>query len=120
MSTTTPITLDAALKAAIEGRDAAALLDLYADDAEVEIADAEHPPSAPRRISGKEALRALFEDVYGRDMTHAVGPVAVGPDRLGYLVRCAYADGTRVLCAAAATLRGGRIVRETAVQAWDG
>ena len=120
MSTTSTITFDAAaLKAAIESRDAAALLDLYADDAEVEIADAEHGPSSPLRAKGKDALRAVFADVYGREITHSVGPVAVSGDSLGYVVRCTYPDGIRVLCAAGAELRDGRIARETCVQAWD-
>jgi ketosteroid isomerase-like protein len=122
MSTTTSPTTTfdaAALKRAIENRDAEALLGLYADDAVVEVADHEHPPAAPSRAAGKDALRAVFADVYGRDMTHRVGPIAVDGESVGYIVRCAYPDGTRVLCSAVAELRDGRIARETGVQAWD-
>jgi hypothetical protein len=57
--------------------------------------------------------------VYARDMSHEVDLVAAGPDAIGYAVRCAYPDGTRVLCSAVAQLRDGRIVREVGVQAWD-
>src|SRR4051794_35251645 len=120
MSTTITPTFDAAaLRAAIEGRDAAALADLYTDDCVVEIADATNTPSRPKRVEGKAALRALLDDVYGRDMTHRVGPVAVGADAVGYTISCQYADGTKVLCAGVAQLRDGRIARETGVQAWD-
>ena len=42
-------------------------------------------------------------------MTHSVEAVVVGDDALGYSIRCAYPDGTRVLCVATATLRDGRI-----------
>src|SRR3954451_22310817 len=121
--TTTPTispTFDgAALKAAIEARDAAGLLELYADDAVIELVDRENPPSSPRRVAGKAALREAFEDVYGRDMTHEVGPVVVDGGHLAYAVRCRYGDGTRVLCISAAELRDGRIAHETGVQAWD-
>src|SRR3954447_330528 len=121
MTTITPSTTfdTGSLKRAIERRDAAALLELYAEDAEGELVDAETPPSSPRRVRGKDALRKVFADVYGRDMTHAVGPVSVGSDSLGYRVRCQYPDGLQVVCIAAAELRDGRIARETCVQAWD-
>ena len=120
MSTTITSTFDvAALRTAIEGRDAAALADLYTDDCVVEIADQTNTPSNPARVEGKAALRAVFDDVYGRDMTHEVGAVAAGADAVGYTIRCRYPDGTKVLCAGVAQLRDGRIARETGVQAWD-
>jgi ketosteroid isomerase-like protein len=120
MSTTITPTFDvAALRAAIEGRDAAALADLYTDDCVVEISDQTSTPSNPTRIEGKAALRAVFDDVYARDMTHKVGAVALGADAVGYTIRCAYPDGTQVQCAGVAELRDGRIARETGVQAWD-
>jgi hypothetical protein len=52
-------------------------------------------------------------------MTHEVDIVAAGADAVGYSVRCAYPDGTRVTCVATSQLRDGRIAREVAVQAWD-
>jgi ketosteroid isomerase-like protein len=120
MSTTITPTFDvAALRAAIEGHDSAALADLYTDDCVVEIADQANTPSKPARVEGKAALRAVFDDVYGRDMTHKVGTVAVGSDAIGYTIQCEYPDGTKVLCAGVAELRDGRIARETGVQAWD-
>jgi ketosteroid isomerase-like protein len=122
MSTTTtsrsPFDADA-LRRAFENHDAAGLLALYADDATVELADARNTPSRPLRLEGREAIRAHLEDVLGRELTHVVDIVAVGDDAVGYSLRCAYPDGTRVLCAATARLRDGRIVREVGVQAWD-
>jgi ketosteroid isomerase-like protein len=120
MTTTTTSGIDAdALRRAFSDRDADALLALYADDATVEVVDHLNQPSAPRRIRGREELRAHLSDVFGRDMTHAVDVVAAAPGALGYLVRCTYADGTKVVCAASAEVRDGRIVREVGVQAWD-
>jgi ketosteroid isomerase-like protein len=120
MTTIPTSTFDAAaLRRAYHEQDAAALLALYADDASIEVVDQQNPPSRPRRIEGKEAIRAHLEDVFSRDMTHELDVLAVGPDAVGYSVRCLYGDGTRVVCAATAALRAGRIAREIGVQAWD-
>ena len=119
MSTTTTTFDGATLRDAIERRDAAGLLALYAPDARIEIADQQNPPSRPRVIEGSEAIGAHLQDVYGRDMTHEVEQVAVGGSSVGYTVRCAYPDGTRVLCSATAELRDGVIASEVGVQVWD-
>jgi ketosteroid isomerase-like protein len=120
MTTIPSSTFDvAALRRAISTRDAGSVLALYADDASIELADSQNTPSRPRRIEGRDAIRAHLEDVYSRDMTHELDLVAASEDAVGYSVRCAYPDGTRVLCAAVAELRDGKIVREVGVQAWD-
>jgi ketosteroid isomerase-like protein len=120
MTTIPTSTIDAAaLRQAFSDRDAEALLAFYADDATVELVDAQNTPSHPRRIEGRDALRAHLEDVFSRDMTHELDIVAASPDALGYSLRCQYADGMRVTCAATAEVRDGRIVREVGVQAWD-
>ncbi|MEA2246225.1 MAG: hypothetical protein QOH46_754 [Solirubrobacteraceae bacterium] len=120
-TTTTTSTFDAAaLRRAFESKDPEQLLGLYADDATVEVVDQRNTPSSPQRHDGREAIRAHIEDLLAREMTHKVETVAVGADAVGYSVRCAYPDGTRVVCAATAQLRDGKIVRELGVQAWDG
>jgi hypothetical protein len=108
-----------ALRAAFAARDAAALLALYSDDATIELIDAQHTPSDPRRLSGREQIGAHLMDVFSRDMTHEVDIVAASPDALGYSLRCTYAGGMKVACVANAELRDGLIVREVGVQAWD-
>jgi ketosteroid isomerase-like protein len=115
---TTSIDADV-LRRAFSDRDADALLSLYADDVTVEVVDSVNQPSAPRVIRGREELHAHLSDVFARDMTHEVDIVAAGPDALGYVLRCTYPNGTKVVCAATAELRAGRIVREVGVQAWD-
>ena len=100
-------------------RDAASLLSLYAPDATVEIVDALNPPKNPRVLAGREAIAAHFADVFARDMTHEVDVVVASPDALGYVLRCTYADGMKVVCAVTAEVRDGLIVREVGVQAWD-
>jgi hypothetical protein len=44
-----PVTIEA-LRAAIEGRNAAALLSFYRSDAVLRIIDRDHPPSRPREL----------------------------------------------------------------------
>jgi hypothetical protein len=109
----------AALRRGFAERDAGTLASLYADDATREIADAQNPPSRPARVEGIAAITAQLEEVMGRDMTHELDIVAVSADAVGYTLRCRYPDGLRVLCAATAQLRDGKIVREVGVQAWD-
>jgi len=60
----------AALKRAVEGRDADALAAMYADDAVMLVIDHDNPPSNPRRLAGKAAISSYFSDVCGRDMAH--------------------------------------------------
>ena len=56
----------AALKRAVEGRDADALAAMYADDAVMLVIDHDNPPSNPRRLAGKAAISSYFSDVCGR------------------------------------------------------
>jgi hypothetical protein len=62
----------AALKRAVEGRNAAALAGMYAEDAVMLVIDRDHPPSSPRRLAGKAEIASYFGDVCGRDMTHMI------------------------------------------------
>src|SRR5581483_2201485 len=109
----------AALKRAIEGRDAATLSGFYANDALMRIIDRDNPPSRPREIRGKDAIAAYYDDVCSRAMTHKLESSAAEGDHLAFTQACAYPDGTRVFCAAMLELTGGKIRRQTVVQAWD-
>jgi hypothetical protein len=115
---TTTVTL-AALKRAIEGRDAKTLAGFYADNALMVIIDCDNPPSRPREIEGRSAIAGYFDDVCGRAMTHEVKAGLADAERLAFTQACAYPDGTRVFCSAMIELAGGRIARQTTVQAWD-
>jgi hypothetical protein len=70
-------------------------------------------------VRGREAVRALLEDVAARKLEHRVQR-AVADDRTGALqVRCRYPEGTSVTCSTAFDLRDGRIARETRLEVWD-
>jgi ketosteroid isomerase-like protein len=108
------------LKAAIEGRDAASLIALYADDAVMRIIDRDNPPSRPRELKGRTAIAAFYDDVCSRAMTHKVETGVADGRRLAFTQACAYPDGTRVFCSAMIEIEAGKIARQTNIQAWDG
>ncbi len=94
MTTQTTIDLEA-LRRAVEERDAAGMLALYADDAEVRLADRDDTPGNPRVLSGKDEIRAFVEDVCARDMTHRVEhAVADGGPTSCARQRCRSATGS--------------------------
>jgi ketosteroid isomerase-like protein len=116
--TTSKIGIDD-LKTAIEGRDAAGLIALYADDAVMRIIDRDNPPSRPRELRGRGAIAAFYDDVCSRAMTHKLEAGVSDGRRLSFTQACAYPDGTRVFCAAMIEVADGKIARQTNVQAWD-
>jgi ketosteroid isomerase-like protein len=107
------------LRSAIESRDAAGLIALYADDAVMRIIDRDNPPSRPRELRGRDAIAAFYDDVCSRVMTHKVENGVTDGRCVAFTQACAYPDGTRVFCSAMIELAGGRIARQTNVQAWD-
>ncbi len=110
----------AALKRAVEGRNAAALAGMYAEEAVMLVIDRDNPPSSPRRITGRAAIAGYFGDVCGRDMTHMIENGIAAGNRLAVTQSCTYPDGTKVFCSAMLDLKGGKIAQQTVVQAWDG
>ncbi len=109
----------AALRTAIEGRDAASLLAFYRPDAVLRIIDRDHPPSRPTELVGQAAIGGYFADTCGRDMTHRVEDGVVEGDRMAFSQLCTYPTGERVACQATLQLAGGRIARQTMLVVWD-
>jgi ketosteroid isomerase-like protein len=109
----------AELKRAIEGRDAKALTAYYAEDALLRIIDQDNPPSKPRELKGKQAIAAYFDDVCGRAISHHVETGVSNGKAIAFTEACTYPDGAKVFCAAMLEIEDGKIVRQTAVQAWD-
>jgi ketosteroid isomerase-like protein len=107
------------LRRAQEQRDLDAMLDLYAEDAEIHIVNRNTPPSSPYVLRGKEAIAEYLRDVFGRDMSHSIENEVVGEDRLAFNVACEYPDGTRVLASGNLEVRDGKVVRQVEVVAWD-
>jgi len=108
-----------ALRRGIEERDAATLMALYAEDAELHVVDRNDQPSHPNIIRGRAAIGEYFADVCGRDMTHTIERLVVGDDGAAFVQACEYASGGRVVCVAVLDLKDGLITRQSGVQAWD-
>ncbi|MGW6915160.1 nuclear transport factor 2 family protein [Kitasatospora sp. NPDC054939] len=108
-----------ALREGIERGDPDLLLALYADDAELRVVDRATQPSHPLVVRGREGIGAMLDDLYGRETTHTLEQVVLQGDHVAFLESCRYPDGVRVLVSSVAGLRGGRIVEQTSVQAWD-
>lgn len=107
------------IKHAIETRDGRMLANFYSDDAHVRIVDRNNTPSRPREVKGKAAISVFWNDICSRVMTHQVDLCVAEGDRLAFSQACTYPDGARVLCLAICELKGGKIARQTLVQAWD-
>ena len=107
------------LRRAQERRDLDAMLNLYADDAEIHIVNRNTPPSSPYVLRGKEAIAEYLRDVFGREMSHTIENEVVGEDRLAFNVACEYPEGTKVLASENMEVRNGKVVRQVEVVAWD-
>lgn len=113
------IVTEATLRRAIEQGDESGLVSFYTDDAKLQIVDQTRPPSKPSVLTGKAEIANYYHDVCGRAMTHHVEEAITGNGGLAFTEACQYADGVRVLSANLLTLKDGKIVRHTLVQAWD-
>ncbi len=118
MSTTTAFDLEAFTRA-VEERDAATQVAMYAPDAEVTLADRVSQPGSPRILRGRNEIRTWIEDVCGRDMTHRVQHTVKDRGGAAFTESCRYPDGTNVLCATVLSVRDGLITGQVGVQAWD-
>ncbi|MBC8037003.1 MAG: nuclear transport factor 2 family protein [Rhizobiales bacterium] len=107
------------IKKAIEGRDGRMLASFYADDAVVRVIDRNNPPSKPREVVGKNAIGTFWDDICSRAMKHTVENGISNGDQIAFTQACDYPDGAKVYCMAIVNLNGGKIARQTVVQAWD-
>ena len=104
---------------AIEERDAAAQIPLYADDAEVQVIDPHHPPRAPMTLRGRRAIASWINDLCSLNMSHRVVDVVVGDTLVAFTEEGRYRDGARVLSTSTAVIEEGRIARQRVVLVWD-
>jgi hypothetical protein len=118
MSTITTFDLDRFVLAA-EQRDAASQLSMYGPDAIVTIVDKITQPGAPKVLRTHEQIKGWLEDMYGREMTHAVQHKVLDRTGAAYTQACRYPDGTNVLCATVIATENDQIANQTVVQVWD-
>jgi SnoaL-like domain len=104
---------------AVENREGAAQLAMYADDAVVTISDRVNQPSSPRVLHGRDEVAEWIQDVCAREMSHSVQHTVADAHGAAFSEACRYPDGTNVLCATVLEIDDGQIVRQTVLQAWD-
>lgn len=107
------------VRQAFEERNPRAWVELYADDAELQVVDCNTPPGSPRVLRGREEIGAYWQDVLSRQMTHGLHDEVVGEDRMACNLACEYPDGTKVLATMMFDLREGKISRQVDVIVWD-
>lgn len=108
------------LKLGHRQRDPELLLDLYAEDAELVVVDADHPPSHPLVLEGRERIADFLRDLCRDEIVLEVGDEVVGDDRVAVHVAFWYPDGSQALSSEVLDLDAeGRILRETIVSAKD-
>lgn len=110
----------AALARAIEARDADFQIPLYADDADVQVVDPDHPPRSPMNLRGKRAIASWIRDICSLNMTHHVVDLVDAGDTVAFSEEGRYRDGTKVLSTSTVTVKDGLIRRQRVVLVWDG
>ncbi len=109
----------AGFRRALEERDSAAQVEMYAADATLTIADPVTTPGSPRVLRGQDEIRGWISDVSSREMTHKVGHCVEDEHGAALTEACRYSDGTNVLCATVLVLSDGLITDQRIVQVWD-
>lgn len=120
MSTQTHTFEIEAVAHALEQRGALGLSEFLADDVEWSEVDQRTPPASPARHRGRERVLELFSEAERRGIRSSIDDGFVAGDRAAVTLRCTYPSGEAVLGNALCELRDGKIVRWSAVQAWDG
>lgn len=105
-------------KRAAEAKDLAALVELYADNAELVDVNKRQPPGSPMRLRGRDELRKMYEGV-PRELEHHVEDEVLGDDKMAFSYRCDYPNGQKVFGVHICEVRNGKITREVVAEAWD-
>ena len=101
------------LRLGIERCDADLLIDFYAEDASLSIANADAPHASPFELGGKAEIAKHLRVAFGPETSHRVErEAAIGDDRMAFREACEYPDGGRVLVETTLEVHGGKIVRQ--------
>jgi len=110
MSTQTTFDLDG-LRRAVRARDAKYQLALYADNAQVEIVDADHPSAPLQVLRGKSAIREWLGWMSSQAVGYEVTDAVAGPGAVQFTEECHYPDGTDLRYRCRAEVHRGQITR---------
>jgi hypothetical protein len=110
MSTQTKFDLDG-LSYAVGAQNAGYQLALYADDAEVEIVDAENPAVPIRVLRGKNDIREWLDSMASGAVRYQVTDAEAHQHQLRFTEECRYPDGSDLRYECRAEVYRGRITR---------
>jgi len=104
-----------ALRLGIEGNDPDLVSSFYADDAELNIFNAEARRSSPFELRGRAEITKHLRATFAPETSHRVEREVVGEDRVTFREACEYPDGGRVWVETALEVRDGKIVHQVDV-----
>jgi len=108
-----------ALRLAIERCDPNLVLDFYAEDAQLSIANAGSPQSSPFELRGKAEIAKHLRAVFGQETSRRLEGEVVGEERVTFREACEYPDGSRVMVETRLEVHDGKIVRQMEVVSKD-
>lgn len=107
-----------ALRSAIERGDPDAMLEFYADDANVRVRGG---TVLSFEVEGKAEVAKYLRVVHARPATHRVENEVVAEERIHFEESCEYPDGSCTVVATRLEVREGEISRQVdVVVRWDG
>jgi uncharacterized protein (TIGR02246 family) len=116
------------LQRALANQDFDALASLYAEDATLEEVSSLRPPAHPLVVQGRDAIREHLREEILRDplsgWRRQVQQIAVvdgleTEDAIAFTEERVYAAGDKAIAQHVARKRGGRILHDRVVVAWD-
>ena len=100
---------------ALEQGDSVTLLSLYAEQAEVCLANSSTPDRSPRIVRGKPAIAHWVNAFCGRNYDVLVVDAVQRETELTIIAECRHQDGTRFVLACNAQLRAGLVINQFVV-----
>jgi ketosteroid isomerase-like protein len=105
-----------ALRHAIEGRDAEALIGFYAEDAELRVLNGDATEGPAFELRGKSQIERYLRAVCEQEMSCSVeGGVVLGRGSISFGSTCEYPDGTRISVRTTLEIAEGQIQQHTDV-----
>ena len=105
-----------ALRDAIEGRDADALLGFYSEDAELRIVNADDQDGPAFELRGRAQIERYLRTLCDQQMTCGVeDEVLIGEGSVEFVEVCTYPNGTLISVGMTLEVREGRILRQLEV-----
>ena len=108
-----------AFKSAFEARNVDAWLSFFDEKAEWIEYRHNAPPASPNCMQGKSEIGSFLERVKNSNVHLELSDEVLGPTRAAFCVTCTLSGGRRIIENVIIHLRGGKIIRQVDVEAWD-